>query len=318
MRRLDNIDLRLLRVFVAVVDARGFANAQIALNLSPSTLSTHITALERKLGGQLCQRGRRGFQVTGFGEKTYVAALKLFNDLQEFENRIGQYSGQLVGRLRIGIVDGVIGNPQLSLQLTLARFMNPSDHIFIDLELGTPDALERAVADEKRDIVIGPFSRRAPGVTYVSLCSERQGLYCGAQNLLFDIPDHMIGQEQIEQALFSVRGYRYLDDLYRVNHPRSSGAVMQMEAQEMMILSGHFIGFLPCHIGDAWAARRLMRAIRPENYSFGSQHFAAVRDTSADEPLIRAFLTELQHQASQADTAKSAAPRHKAAHRRGG
>ena len=40
MRRLDNIDLRLLRVFVTLAEAGGFADAQIVLNLSSSTLST--------------------------------------------------------------------------------------------------------------------------------------------------------------------------------------------------------------------------------------------------------------------------------------
>ena len=68
MRRLDNIDLRLLRVFVTLVEAGGFADAQVALNLSASTLSTHLAALERKLGGRLCERGRGGFRLTPFGE----------------------------------------------------------------------------------------------------------------------------------------------------------------------------------------------------------------------------------------------------------
>ena len=32
MRRLDNVDLRLLRVFVTLVESRGFTDAQFALN----------------------------------------------------------------------------------------------------------------------------------------------------------------------------------------------------------------------------------------------------------------------------------------------
>ena len=60
MRRLDTIDLRLLRVFIALVDSDGFAGAQIALNLSQSTLSTHLADLEKRIGGALCVRGRLG------------------------------------------------------------------------------------------------------------------------------------------------------------------------------------------------------------------------------------------------------------------
>jgi DNA-binding transcriptional ArsR family regulator len=47
MRHLDNIDLRLLRIFVTLSEAGSFSAAQIVLNLSQSTLSTHIAALER-------------------------------------------------------------------------------------------------------------------------------------------------------------------------------------------------------------------------------------------------------------------------------
>ena len=52
MRRLDNIDLRLLRVFVVLADANGFSDAQITLNLSQSTLSTHLAELEKRVGGE--------------------------------------------------------------------------------------------------------------------------------------------------------------------------------------------------------------------------------------------------------------------------
>ena len=40
--------------------AGGFTDAQVALNLSASTLSTHLASLERKIGGRLCERGRAG------------------------------------------------------------------------------------------------------------------------------------------------------------------------------------------------------------------------------------------------------------------
>ena len=51
MRRLDTIDLRLLRVFITLVESGGFAGAQIALNLSQSTLSTYLADLEKRIGG---------------------------------------------------------------------------------------------------------------------------------------------------------------------------------------------------------------------------------------------------------------------------
>ncbi len=156
MRRLDNIDLRLLRVFMTLVETGGFAEAQIALNLSPSTLSTHLSALERRLGGELCKRGRGGFRVTNFGRSTYAAVKQLFEDIETFEARIGRDRGQLVGRLRLGIVDGIISHPKLALQSALGRFMADAEGVFIELRLGTPQQLEQAVVRRR------PRSRHRP------------------------------------------------------------------------------------------------------------------------------------------------------------
>lgn len=299
MRRLDNIDLRLLRVFLTLVDAGGFPEAQIVLNLSPSTLSTHLGTLERKLGGRLCERGRGGFRLTQFGEATYAATRQLFDDIDSFHTRLGRDQGQLVGRLRIGIVDGVVTSPELGLQKALARFGEEADSVYIDLHLGTPQELEQSLSDGRRDLVIGPLSQKVPGVSYVPLKSEAHSLYCGRGHPLFSTPRSQLTREAINQSAFSVRGYRHLEDLYRVDHPKASASVIHMEAQVMLLLSGRYIGFLPRHIGDHWAERGEMRRLELSAFDFVSQHFVAVRRAEADEPIRRRFLEILKETAAR-------------------
>jgi DNA-binding transcriptional LysR family regulator len=298
MRRFDTIDLRLLRIFTTLAEAGGFADAQIALNLSQSTLSTHLTALERKLGGQLCERGRGGFRLTPFGETAYASARQLFADIDSFGERIDRRGGELTGRLRVGIVDGVVTNPRLGLQSAIDRFMERGPGVFVDLDLGAPRDLEQSIIDNRRDIVIGPFSQKGSGVTYVPLHREAHALYCGVGHKFFGAPDSRVTRELIDLSLFSVRGYRHLDDLYRVGHPRASAAVTQTEAQVMMLLSNRFIGFLPCHIGEDWVDRGRMRRLRHQAYEFDQQHFAAVRKTDADREIIREFLHAVKQQAA--------------------
>ena len=295
MRRLDNIDLRLLRVFVALTEAGSFSGAQIALNLSQSTLSTHIASLERSLGAALCLRGRRGFRLTAFGEATLRAARELFADIDKFQKSVGRANDRLVGRLSIGIVDGVISNPRLGLQASLQRTIAAAPDAYVDLRLGTPHELEQWVAEGNRDVVIGPFAKHGPGVVYVSLHQEAHALYCGHQHPLFTKDKLTVAD--IEASRFSVRGYRQLEDLYRANHPRASAGVIHMEAQAMLILSGQFIGFLPRHMGDGYAGQGMMRALKPQTYQFLSQHFAAYRRSDKDQPLIKLFLRELRLQA---------------------
>lgn len=310
MRRLDNIDLRLLRVFVALAEAGSFSGAQIALNLSQSTLSTHIKSLERLLNGALCLRGRRGFKLTPFGETTLQAARELFQDIDKFQQHVAHAGDRLVGRLSIGIVDSIITNPALALQEPLRRFTAAAPDSYVDLRLGTPHELEQWVAEGARDIVIGPFAKQGPGVAYVPLHQEAHALYCGRGHALFR--KKTVTVADIEATRFSVRAYRQLDDLYRVNHPRASASVVQMEAQAMLILSGQYIGFLPRHVGESHVAAGLMRALRPQTYQFLSPHYAAYRRADKDQPLIRLFLRALRAQPQeQAETGRpDRAPTH--------
>lgn len=293
MRRLDNIDLRLLRVFVVLADAGGFSGAQITLNLSQSTLSTHLADLEKRIGGQLCLRGRNRFRLTDLGQATYAAARKLFGDIEDFQARVDAASGGITGRLKIGMPDGIHTSRQLGIQKVIARLMQPDFDVYIDLFLGTPSELEQRISDGDRDIVIGPLTQKAPGVIYQPYFNEPHYLYCGKDHPLFVRRDASIDRAAIDAARFSVRGYRQFDDLYRVGHPRAGASTVDMEAQLMLILSGKFIGFLPDHFAQPWVRDGQMRAVKPQSFQFSSTHNIAYRRSDADRPLIRAFLASL-------------------------
>lgn len=294
MRRLDNIDIRLLRVFVALVDARGFSDAQLVLNLSQSTLSTHLAELEKRIGAQLCFRGKQQFRVTEAGQATYDAAQKLFLDLDEFTRRVGSATGSLAGRLRLGASDGTFTSRTLGIQHAIRHFMADGADVFLELTLGTPSELEQKVADGELDIAIGPLSQRAPTVTYRDFGSEPHSLYCGAAHPLFSKSDADIDARDIENSRFCVRRYRHFDDLYLVGHPRASASAVEMEAQAMMILSGHFIGFLPCHFAEPWVTGGDLRALKKNMFDFSSTHRLAYRTSSASNPLVLAFLEAVE------------------------
>ncbi|WP_242012968.1 LysR family transcriptional regulator [Acetobacter sicerae] len=293
MRRFDNIDLRLLRVFATLAETGSFSAAQITLNLSQSTLSTHLAALEQRLGGALCLRGRKGFRLTPLGEETVEAIQDLFESIDTFQSRISQAPTELGGRLRIGTIGGIINSPEMALQHVLARVVAQIPNIHIDLRLGVPQDLELQVADGTRDVVVGPFARHAPGVQYVELCEEPHALYCGNQHPFFGTKDADISKDMIDQARFSVRAYRKLEDLQRIRHPRASGSIVHMEAQLMMILSGSFIGFLPEQAALPYVRSKQMRAIKRDIYKFSSKHYVAFRTIDEKNRIINMFVDEI-------------------------
>ncbi|ANP90242.1 LysR family transcriptional regulator [Rhizobium leguminosarum] len=293
MRRLDNIDIRLLRVFTALADADGFAEAQIALNLSQSTLSTHLADLEKRLGGRLCDRGRQQFKLTELGRATYEASMKLFRDLEEFNRSVSLANGNLAGRLRLGVCDGIFSTPQLSISRAISEFLPVDSEIFIDLVLGTAPDLEQRIADGERDIVIGPLSQRVSGVEYVDYYAEPHNLYCGRGHRLFTLPDDQIDRKDVEAARFSVRRYRHFDDLYYFGHSRAGASIEAMEAQLMLILSGRFIGFLPSQLAELWVAKGELRPILEKTHSFDSTHTIAYRRRLVEATLVDSFLEVL-------------------------
>lgn len=95
--------LRLLKLFLAVVNDGSFVTAALNLGLSPSTISKAVTRLEDSLGIQLFQRNTRKLRLTTSGEQ-YAAAVKSFIEQLEYcENNMKQSNNQPQGMLRINV-----------------------------------------------------------------------------------------------------------------------------------------------------------------------------------------------------------------------
>ena len=154
MRRLSDVDLRLLRIFSTIVDCNGFRNAQIALNMAQSTLSTHLSTLEARLGSRLCERGRGGFRLTLEGEETYRAAQELFRSIEGFGARMRRVHGREEARLRLGVIDTVASFAALALPRAIAAFSASHPQVFIDFRshaAGTAAAGRRRGPEGRRD-----------------------------------------------------------------------------------------------------------------------------------------------------------------------
>lgn len=309
MRRLSTIDLRLLRIFSTVVDCNGFQKAQIALNMAQSTLSTHIASLETKLGSKLCERGRAGFRLTHTGRETYEAIQALLLSIDGFENRMKRIHGNRSQLLRIGTIDTVVTCEEIGLDRSIADFCDGHPQVSIDLEILNAAAIEQSVAEGRRDIAIGPLSQALPSLEYRALSIETHSLYCGASHPWFARKDRSITQSDFVAAPFSVRAYRYFDDVYRFGRTTANATVSSMEAQAILVLSGRYIGFLPDHAAERWVAAGRMRPVKPREWGLRSQFFAAFSPAGELGPIKRSFvdfLTASRKQAKAVDGAGSA------------
>jgi DNA-binding transcriptional LysR family regulator len=293
MKRLSDIDLRLLRIFTTIVDCNGFKNAQIALNMAPSTLSSHLSTLEGRIGSRLCDRGRRGFRLTRAGEETYQAAQELFRSIDRFGATVARMHRQEQTRLRLGVVDTIESFGELNFAEAVATFVREFPRVFLEIEVMPPQQLQVALVEGRRDLIVTPAFRAGNGIFYREIALEQHKLYCARSHPWFMRPDSEISSLDFASAGLSVRAYQYFDDAYKLGGVRASASVSNMEAQEILILSGCFVGFLPIHRGDQRVLEGRMRAVKPQEWSLVSRFAVAYRETTELSMLKRSFTQAL-------------------------
>jgi DNA-binding transcriptional LysR family regulator len=83
------MDIKDLRFFVAVYEAKGFAQASASLHTVQSNVSARVRRLEEFLGAPLFQRHRRGAEPTEKGERLYRYAKRVLELMEEAADAVG-------------------------------------------------------------------------------------------------------------------------------------------------------------------------------------------------------------------------------------
>jgi len=260
----------LLRVFVTVAEAGGFSRAQLALNVSQSTISTQMADLEARLGMRLCRRGRAGFALTEDGQAVFTAAKELFLDCEGFSNKINTLRGDVTGDLRVAMADALLGNPDFPIDTIIADLRDRMPSVMLHFTVMDPLEIERLILEQKLHAGIHTFPNHAPGLRYVKLFAEEQTLYCSNQHPLFDLTQ-MPPLEELEQYDYASRTY-YGGTLRPGNfQPKNTRASSSsMEGILSLVLSGKFLGHLPLQPAKPWLEQGKLRPVMPGDQSYSA------------------------------------------------
>lgn len=101
-RRRPELDARLLRTFVTIVDVRSFTRAGRRLGLSQSAISQQIAAQERQLGVKLLVRSGTGVRPTPAGELLLHYSRQILAKIDEAQRMLTVYDATGASVLRIG------------------------------------------------------------------------------------------------------------------------------------------------------------------------------------------------------------------------
>ena len=293
--QVGDAEIRLLKIFKAVVECGGFSAAELELNIGRSTVSRHIKELEGRLGVTLCRRGRAGFALSADGEHVYQGALKLLDTMDRFHAGVQDLRADLAGKLSIGLFDKTVSNPQAHIGTAIRDFRRVAPGVRIDITVGAINGIEAGVIGGKLQIGIVPGHRQSDVLEYHELFGENMYLYCGRKHPLF-------GARHPAPSMADLQDYDYaglafhspnMEATHRFGLRRRATANDQ-EAIATLILSGDYIGFLPDHYAAAFVRDGSMRRVEPLDCMYRVRFVAVLRRTSQPSRVARAFLQALR------------------------
>ncbi|MDR7378843.1 DNA-binding transcriptional LysR family regulator [Rhodoferax ferrireducens] len=289
--QLTDMDIRLLRVFKSVVECGGMAAAELELNIGTSTVSRHVKDLETRLGLTLCRRGRSGFALTPEGQQIYTETLRLLAGAEAFRASVDALHQRMGGELHLAVFDKTASNPQARIHAAIAQFAQQAPDVRLCLHVATIHAIERGVLDGQFQLGIIPGHRNADSLAYDALFGETMLLYCGAQHVLFGQSPQMMqamGWDDLRRYPFAGLGQHSpnMEISQRERLPRKATGFDQ-ESIATLILSGHYLGFLPDHYAEGFVQKGQMRAVQPALFHYACQFLGITRRTPEPSPATR-------------------------------
>jgi DNA-binding transcriptional LysR family regulator len=288
LRQVTDLDLRLLRCFAEIVDRKGFAAAQAALNISQSVMSEHLKTLEIRLGFVLCKRGPGGFKLLPEGERVYKAAKQLFASIDDFKLDIGEIGDEVSGELTLAVEDEIVTNPQCHLPEAIRLFgERAGNRVRLRVETMVGYQAISHVADGSAQLGISLSDARARDLYAQPLFEEVVELYCGVGHPLFDVPDHEITEAMLATFPYSSRGHLEPKSLSLVTREYRRGDVgLGSQAQLTLVLSGRDIGYVPQHLAVPFVAARRLRSVRPDIMQRTANIHVVSRESTSERKLV--------------------------------
>lgn len=287
--QIQDVDLRLLRVFVAIVECGGLSAAEARLNIGRSTISTHLADLESRLNVTLCTRGRAGFKVSEQGKVVYEAALALFQQCDTFVSTVSDSKNELSGRLSIAIIDMTINDPRCRLSQAISKIKAVAGQVQIDLHVRAPDDVELSVLNGQASVGIGVSRHALSGLRYQPLYDEETYLYCGASHPLFNC-EKKKQLSLLKQSESISRGYSR-DSLRSDQLPcQTTATAFHEEGIALLILSGKFVGYLPAQFASRWVESGHMKAVMAHRFHYKAPVALITSKTTQPSKLLATFI----------------------------
>ncbi|WP_149088454.1 LysR family transcriptional regulator [Pseudomonas prosekii] len=175
------MDFKQLRYFVAVYEEGHVGRAAERLSISQPALSQQIRHLEQNLDVSLFERSSKRLLPTLAAHTLYNHALPLLDGMQRAREALGNFKGQALRTLAIGVLQTV--HTSLVPQM-LERVRKAQPHLVVQIYELTGLEIERRLLNGSLDIGISYLPPRQPGLHGVLLYEDELTLVIPAEHPL--------------------------------------------------------------------------------------------------------------------------------------
>lgn len=112
--------------FVTIVETKSLSTAAKKLNLSPSTISKHLSKLEERLNTRLIDRNTMSLSVTKIGQSFYDNCNEILNRINEAELQLLEDQTEVAGTITISV-------PRVLLDSFLFKYLNDFSQEYSDI-----------------------------------------------------------------------------------------------------------------------------------------------------------------------------------------
>jgi LysR family transcriptional regulator, transcriptional activator for bauABCD operon len=296
-------DLRLMRIFRVVAEARGLTAAERKLNMERSTISRHIKALEERLGGRICLRGPAGFELTELGEAALRASVMACDTLDQVRDELNLARSVITGDLMVGLPDNCLTNPNSRVVAAITAFRRQVPKVSLHISIRPPSELLANLMARHLHLCVAGKQASYEKLVFDSLFEEEFRLY--------------VGGKAVTQPSLSDLGRQGYVLVTRKNDRRTKGLAGRLgllelaiasglEAVATFLASGGSVGFLPTHYASSLGQSCGLREVKDAEHLSYQAQFHLVQEQNRPQSAQGLLFSKLLIAAHRSDAAAAA------------
>ncbi|MEO8360567.1 MAG: LysR family transcriptional regulator [Vicinamibacteria bacterium] len=289
------LELRHLRIFVAVVEAGTYTGAAKVLGLSQSTVSETLSALERTLGTAIFRKVAKGSVLTPSGEALLPHAHRILDQTSELIADLAKVSTSVIALLTVGTVESLSAYV-LPSHLAAWRSRWPKARV----EVVTSDCtqIRESVAAGKYDL--GLTLEAGGGSDGVILAKGRLVIFASPSHALArrEASTDQVGRCEIFMSDAAGNYHQVLRQLFeaaQIPSPRTQALGSIEGVKRGVLASGTALGLLPAHAVEQELRDGVLAEVTVRPQLPGLVLRAVRAPGSAESPMIEDLVQSLRH-----------------------